>query len=126
MKKLVQQCAEIKAMLQTNRKTAFKLDNVLRLNKTFFTTVTQEDFEEACIELGSEMEQSVASALYLANVSIEQIDAVELVGEGSRTNFVQNLLGSLFPKHKVGMHMNAEESAVLGAAKHGSKLAKLR
>merc|ERR1712232_1122276 len=62
-------------------------------------------------------------ALQRANVTIDQVDDIELIGGGMRVPKVQEYLKQyLGESMELGMHINSDESMALGAAFHGANI----
>jgi len=85
--------------------------------------ITRAEFEQICHDLHLKASAPVHSALKSANLTLDDIDSVELIGGGMRVpKFqveLQKILGS---RLELGMHINSDESMALGAAFHGANV----
>merc|ERR1712003_552173 len=64
----------------------------------------------------------IMNALISANVTLEEVDVIELIGGGMRVPKVQSSLKSVLGDRELGMHINSDESMALGAAFYGANI----
>merc|ERR1712176_1700122 len=57
-----------------------------------------------------------------ANVTMEEVDVIEMIGGGMRVPKVQSSLISVLGDVELGMHINSDESMALGAAFYGANI----
>jgi hypoxia up-regulated 1 len=62
-------------------------------------------------------------ALSSANLSVSDVDSVELIGGGTRVPLVKESLKNYFGSDmELGSHLNGDEAMALGAVFHGANL----
>jgi len=84
--------------------------------------VTREEFEQVTEALYGHVTAAVDRALAAANVTAEQLYAVELVGGSTRVPKFQALLQRHLRRSALDKHLNSDEAAVLGAAMSAASL----
>ncbi|KAL7476655.1 LOW QUALITY PROTEIN: hypothetical protein ACHAW6_002500, partial [Cyclotella cf. meneghiniana] len=86
-----------------------------------FTSVTK--FEEICHDLLERTVAPIAVALKMANVTLQELHAVEMIGDNERSQEGRGTacLGGM----ELGMHLISDESMALGAAFHGANVSTL-
>jgi hypoxia up-regulated 1 len=77
-----------------------------------------------CHDLLVRAGKPIEQALKLANITLEELDAVELIGGAMRVPKVQEAISHVLGdgKLELGMHLNSDESMALGAAFHGANV----
>lgn len=94
------------------------------------TTVTRQQLEEAAKEVFEAVPIPVKIALAAANLTADDIDAVEIIGGGVRVPKVQETLKQYLasarssdkPALELSVHLNGDEAIALGAAFHGANV----
>eukprot|EP00540_Astrosyne_radiata_P017034 CAMPEP_0116852442 /NCGR_PEP_ID=MMETSP0418-20121206/17292_1 /TAXON_ID=1158023 /ORGANISM="Astrosyne radiata, Strain 13vi08-1A" /LENGTH=619 /DNA_ID=CAMNT_0004484599 /DNA_START=34 /DNA_END=1895 /DNA_ORIENTATION=+ len=85
--------------------------------------MTRSKMEELCADLFERVATPIAEALKAANVTLDEIDGMELIGGGMRVPRIQQEIRSfLQDKVELGLHINSDESMALGAAFHGANI----
>jgi len=84
--------------------------------------ITRSQFEDLCEDLTKRATDPIIDALAAANVTLEDITAIELIGGGMRVPKVQSSLTTIFGDMEQGMHINSDESMALGAAFYGANI----
>ena len=85
--------------------------------------ITRAEFEHAAHDLLLQASGPVFTALRSANLTLEDIDSVEMIGGGMRIpKFQEELSKTLGARLELGMHINSDESMALGAAFHGANV----
>jgi len=79
-------------------------------------------FEELCEDLAERATAPITNALASANVTLDQVDVIELIGGGMRVPKVQSSLKSFVGDKELGMHINSDESMALGASFYGANI----
>ena len=84
--------------------------------------MTRAQLEELCDDLMERAVAPVHAALKAANLTLDDVNAIELIGGGMRVPKVQTGLSSVLGDLELGMHINSDESMALGAAFFGANL----
>jgi hypoxia up-regulated 1 len=123
MTKLRIQANKIKHVLSANTNIPIYMDSV-HDDVSLQTQLTREQFEsmvEPLIQRATSI--PIQKALKIANLTMDQLTGIELLGGGMRIPRIQNELQSLLPKHmELGYHINSDESFALGAAFAGANI----
>lgn len=93
-------------------------------------TVTRAELEAAAEGVLALATVPIDDALDAANLTVDDLHAVEIIGGGVRIPKVQQLLKDFFAAHRtnasdpleLGLHLNGDESPALGAAFHGANV----
>lgn len=90
---------------------------------TYSSHISREKFNEISKDLIEKSFKPIEMALKQANMTLDEIDAIELIGGGMRIPKVQDQLQNyLGEKLDLGLHINSDESMALGAAFHGANV----
>jgi len=121
--KLKLEANKIKQVLSANNDKPIFIDS-LHDDINYQSTMTRSHFEELCHELVLKSTEPIQMALRSANLTLADINAVELIGGGMRVPKVQEQISSLLGESslELGMHINSDESMALGAAFHGANV----
>jgi hypoxia up-regulated 1 len=124
---------KIKEILSANQEFPYRMEQ-LHDNIDFIGKVTRNDFESECGSLFDRAMTPIDEALAFANISINDIHSVELIGGSVRMPKIKKLLDDYFKqgatsssdgsdgsvsvnkKIEVGQHLNGDEAMALGAA----------
>ncbi|KAL7472426.1 hypothetical protein ACHAXS_012758 [Conticribra weissflogii] len=129
MAKLMIQANKVKHVLSANTDFPVFVD-ALYDDTNYQTHISRAKFEEICHDLLDRAGKPIEDALKMANVTMAELDAVELIGGAMRVPKVQEVIAAAL-KHGVvdgkeppelGMHLNSDESMALGAAFHGANV----
>lgn len=114
---------KVKEVLSANNEYPVKAEQ-LHADTDLVTKVTRAEFEEACKDLFARLTDPIDKALAMANISVSDIHAVELLGGGVRMPKVKKVLDDYFQSSKVevGQHLNGDEAMALGAAFRAANL----
>ncbi|KAG6812912.1 hypothetical protein H0H92_015464 [Tricholoma furcatifolium] len=123
MAKLWKEAGRVKAILSANTEANSAVES-LAWDIDFKTKVTRADFENSCGDLKLKFVQPIFDALGAAQLSLDQITSVLLVGGTTRTPMVQNAVKEAVGADKIALNVNADESPVLGAAFYGASLSR--
>ncbi|KAG6864109.1 hypothetical protein C0991_012444 [Blastosporella zonata] len=123
MAKLWKEAGRVKAILSANTEANSAVES-LAWDIDFRSKVTRADFENACGDLKGKFAQPIYDALHAANLTLDQISSVLLVGGTTRTPMVQNAVKAAVGADKIALNVNADESPVLGAAFYGASLSR--
>jgi len=88
------------------------------------TKITRSEFESECAELFAKVTAPIDDALRMANLSLKQVNSVELLGGGVRIPKIKKMLDDYFRESKVevGQHLNGDEAMALGASFRAANL----
>lgn len=120
MTKLRLQANKVKHVLSANTEIPIYMD-ALHDDHSLNTHMTRAKLEELAHSL---MERSVApieKALMVANVTLQEISGIELIGGGMRVPKIQQEI-SEYLGMELGLHLNSDESMALGAAFYGANI----
>lgn len=117
MTRLRSEAVKIKEVLSANNEYPIKTEQ-LHADIDLITKVTRAELEEASKELLDKVTLPITQALEMANLKLEEVQAVELLGGGVRMPYVKKLLKEYFEPAKLdlGQHLNGDEAMALGAA----------
>uniref|UniRef100_M3ZHF1 Hypoxia up-regulated protein 1 n=1 Tax=Xiphophorus maculatus TaxID=8083 RepID=M3ZHF1_XIPMA len=90
----------------------------------FKAKVTRVEFEELCSDLFERVPGPVQEALTAADMKLEDIEQVILVGGATRVPKVQEVLLKAVGKMELGKNINADEAAAMGAVYQAAALSK--
>jgi hypoxia up-regulated 1 len=123
MTRLRIESTKIKEILSANAEYPVKFEQ-LHADLDLSTKVTRAEFEAACADLFERMTKPIDEALRMANMSLQDVKTVELLGGGVRMPKVKKVLEDYFKvaNLELGQHMNGDESMALGAAFRGANL----
>mmetsp|Transcript_11585 Transcript_11585/g.20926 ORF Transcript_11585/g.20926 Transcript_11585/m.20926 type:complete len:932 (+) Transcript_11585:194-2989(+) len=121
MAKLMIQANKVKHVLSANSDIPVFVD-ALQDDVNYHTHISRAKFEETCHDLLLRAAAPIDKALKLANVTLEQLDAVEMIGGAMRVPKVQEAVAHALGDVRLGMHLNSDESMGLGAAFHGANV----
>ena len=123
MTRLRLEANKIKEVLSANMDFPVRAEQ-LHAETDLNTKVTRAEFEAACESLFSRITGPIDVALAMANITVDQVHAVELLGGGVRMPRVKKTLDDYFKAYKieVGQHVNGDEAMALGAAFRAANL----
>mmetsp|Transcript_4232 Transcript_4232/g.6592 ORF Transcript_4232/g.6592 Transcript_4232/m.6592 type:complete len:913 (+) Transcript_4232:132-2870(+) len=122
MAKLRVQANKVKHVLSANTEMPVFME-ALHDDTPLSVKITREKLEELCADLLERATKPIELALQRANVTLDQVDEIELIGGGMRVPKVQEYLKKyLGEAMELGMHINSDESMALGASFHGANI----
>merc|ERR1712003_562297 len=121
MTKIRLQANKVKHVLSANQEIPVHMDSLYD-DMNLSMHITRSQFEELCEDLTKRATDPITDALTSANLTLEDISAIELVGGGMRVPKVQSSLSSILGDKELGMHINSDESMALGAAFYGANI----
>jgi hypoxia up-regulated 1 len=127
LKKLEKEAMSLKHVLSANKEAQFRVE-ALYEDTDFSHVVSREVLESWAESIFARANQPIPAALSAANVSLQDIDTVEMVGGGWRIPKVQTLLSEYLQRHRpkdapilnLSQHLNGEEAMATGAAFFGA------
>ncbi|GAA5804422.1 hypothetical protein HPULCUR_009915 [Helicostylum pulchrum] len=121
MTRLLKEANRVKQILSANTETTASIEN-LHEELDFKLKVTRVELEDICKDLIARVRSPIETALEAANMTVDDIQSVVLVGGGVRVPSVQSQLVNLVGAQKIAKNVNGDEAAVLGAAFRGASL----
>merc|ERR1712038_2231080 len=122
MAKLRIQANKVKHVLSANNDFPIFID-ALYDDTNYQSHLSRAKFEEICHDLLERSIVPIQNALKAANMTLDDIQGVELIGGGMRVPKIQEeIQTALGGKLDLGMHINSDESMALGAAFHGANV----
>ena len=121
MAKLMIQANKVKHVLSANTDFPIFVD-ALHDDINYQSHISRAKFEEICHDLLERAAVPIEKALKMANVTMEGLDAVEMIGGAMRVPKVQEVVQGALGGMELGMHLNSDESMALGAAFHGANV----
>merc|ERR1711871_644258 len=117
MTRLRSEAVKIKEVLSANNEYPIKTEQ-LHADIDLITKVARAELEETSKELLDKVTAPITQALEMANLKLEDVQAVELLGVGVRMPYVKKMLKEYFESAKLelGQHLNGDEAMGLGAA----------
>merc|ERR1719437_335706 len=121
MTKIRLQANKVKHVLSANQEIPIHMDSLYD-DMALSMQITRSQFEELCEDLTKRATEPIMNALASANVTLEEVDVIELIGGGMRVPKVQSSLKSVLGEKELGMHINSDESMALGASFYGANI----
>jgi len=117
LQKLRIQCENTKKILSTNIKTTIGIKDFYD-NKDLLIPITRNDFEKICSDLFIRSIAPIEDALHSAELTIDDIDEVLLVGGMTRIPHIRSIISHKFNKEP-NCTINPDEAIAAGAAIQG-------
>ncbi|CAE8698950.1 unnamed protein product [Polarella glacialis] len=120
LRKLLTQAQKTKAILSSNKVAPFIVESLFQ-DQDFQSTINRAEFEKISEGIFSRLTAPVEKALKDANLTMKDVNHVEVVGGAWRVPKVQEMLSEYFKKEgsselPLGQHLNGEEAAAMGGA----------
>ncbi|XP_034462158.1 hypoxia up-regulated protein 1 isoform X3 [Hippoglossus hippoglossus] len=123
MAKLLKEAQRLKTVLSANMDFMAQVEGLMD-DIDFKSKVTRSDFEEMCADLFERVPRPVEEALAVAEMKLDEIEQVILVGGATRVPKVQEVLLKAVGKEELGKNINADEAAAMGAVYQAAALSK--
>uniref|UniRef100_A0A673YS82 Hypoxia up-regulated protein 1 n=1 Tax=Salmo trutta TaxID=8032 RepID=A0A673YS82_SALTR len=123
MAKLLKEAQRLKTVLSANAEYMAQVEGLLD-DMDFKAKVTRVEFETLCADLFERVPGPVQEALSSAEMSLDEIEQVILVGGSTRVPKVQEVLLKAVGKEELGKNLNADEAAAMGAVYKAAALSK--
>ncbi|XP_068186473.1 hypoxia up-regulated protein 1 isoform X1 [Antennarius striatus] len=123
MAKLLKEAQRLKTVLSANVDFMAQVENLMD-DIDFKAKVTRSQFEELCADLFETVPRPVQDALTAAEMKLDEIEQVILVGGSTRVPKVQEVLLKAVGKEELGKNINADEAAAMGAVYQAATLSK--
>ncbi|KAJ3154180.1 Hypoxia up-regulated protein 1 [Geranomyces michiganensis] len=121
MAKLLREATRIKQILSANTETFASVEGLIQ-DIDFRTKITRATLESLSADLVKRVAAPVQQVLKQANITLDELDSLILVGGGVRVPFVQAALADLVSERRIAKNVNGDEAAVMGAAFRGAGL----
>ncbi|KAG8434607.1 hypothetical protein GDO86_012831 [Hymenochirus boettgeri] len=123
MGKLLKEANRVKTILSANNDHTAQIEGLMD-DIDFKAKVTRQELEDLCADLFNRVPAPVLQALASAEMSMDEIEQVILVGGATRVPKVQELLIKAVGKEELGKNINADEAAAMGAVYQAAALSK--
>ncbi|XP_040281378.1 hypoxia up-regulated protein 1 isoform X1 [Bufo bufo] len=123
MAKLLKEANRVKTILSANNDHMAQIEGLMD-DIDFKSKVTRQELEELCGDLFERVSSPVQKALSSAEMKMDEIDQVIIVGGSTRIPKVQELLLKAVGKEELGKNINADEAASMGAVYQAAALSK--
>lgn len=123
MAKLLKEAQRLKTVLSANMDFMAQVEGLMD-DIDFKAKVTRTEFEELCADLFERVPRPVQDALTAAEMKLDEIEQVILVGGSTRVPKVQEVLLKAVGKEELGKNINADEAAAMGAVYQAAALSK--
>uniref|UniRef100_A0A8I3MMG0 Hypoxia up-regulated protein 1 n=2 Tax=Canis lupus familiaris TaxID=9615 RepID=A0A8I3MMG0_CANLF len=123
MAKLLREANRLKTVLSANADHMAQIEGLMD-DVDFKAKVTRAEFEELCADLFERVPGPVQQALQSAEMNLDEIEQVILVGGATRVPKVQEVLLKAVGKEELGKNVNADEAAAMGAVYQAAALSK--
>ncbi|XP_041742318.1 hypoxia up-regulated protein 1 isoform X2 [Coregonus clupeaformis] len=123
MAKLLKEAQRLKTVLSANAEFMAQVEGLLD-DMDFKAKVTRVEFEALCADLFERVPGPVQEALSSAEMTLDEIEQVILVGGSTRVPKVQEVLLKAVGKEELGKNINADEAAAMGAVYQAAALSK--
>ncbi|XP_025049816.1 hypoxia up-regulated protein 1 [Alligator sinensis] len=123
MGKLLKEANRLKTILSANADHMAQVEGLLD-DVDFKAKVSRQEFEDLCSDLFQRVPGPVLQALSSAEMNLDEVDQVILVGGATRVPKVQEILLKAVGKEELGKNINADEAAAMGAVYQAAALSK--
>lgn len=113
MAKLLKEAGRVKTILSANTETFVMIENVMEDIDLKGLKVTREQLMELCSDLMDRVTAPIDTALKTAEMTMDLVDQLIIVGGGTRVPRVQEELQKY--KKELGKNLNSDEAAAMGA-----------
>jgi len=119
--KLKKEVRRTKEILSANKEAPISVEG-LTDEVDFRSTVTREKFEELAAPLLERAGAPLRALLEETGVPVEELDAVELIGGGTRVPGVIAAVSAALGGRETDRHMDADEAIAFGAGLHAANI----
>ncbi|KAM4620871.1 hypoxia up-regulated protein 1 [Polymixia lowei] len=123
MAKLLKEAQRLKTVLSANVDFMAQVEGLMD-DIDFKAKVSRAEFEALCVDLFERVSRPVQDALTSAEMSLDDIEQVILVGGSTRVPKVQEVLLKAVKKEELAKNINADEAAAMGAVYQAAALSK--
>mmetsp|Transcript_49461 Transcript_49461/g.159698 ORF Transcript_49461/g.159698 Transcript_49461/m.159698 type:complete len:963 (-) Transcript_49461:142-3030(-) len=127
LKKLEKEAMGLKHVLSANKEGLFRVESLFE-DTDFSQPVKREDLEGWCSSVFDAVSTPITKALEAANITVADLDEVEMIGGGWRIPKIQALISEHLqanrpadlPALNLSQHINGDEAMATGAAFYGA------
>ncbi|CAH1796844.1 unnamed protein product [Owenia fusiformis] len=123
MAKLFKEAGRLKTVLSANTEHYAQVESLVE-DIDFRAKVTRDEYEEMCKDLMERVSKPIKDAMDAAEISMEMINEVILMGAGTRVPKVQEKILAEIKREDLGKSINTDEAAALGAVYQAAHLSK--
>nr|XP_033774966.1 hypoxia up-regulated protein 1 isoform X1 [Geotrypetes seraphini]XP_033774967.1 hypoxia up-regulated protein 1 isoform X1 [Geotrypetes seraphini] len=123
MAKLLKEANRVKTILSANVDHMAQIEGLMD-DIDFKAKVSRQELEDMCGDMFERVAALVQEALRSAEMNLDEIDQVILVGGATRVPKVQETLLKIVGKEELGKNINADEAAAMGAVYQAAALSK--
>lgn len=113
-RRVLTEVTKFKEMLSANKEANFFIESLLD-DIDFRSLIERSLFESKSSELLSLLTVPIEKVLSISKKTLEEVDAIEIIGGGVRIPMVQNRLNEYFNGKELGQHLNGDETFANGA-----------
>eukprot|EP00850_Spirogloea_muscicola_P022840 SM000314S12184 [mRNA] locus=s314:20611:26618:+ [translate_table: standard] len=115
MAKLKKEVKRTKEILSANVDAPLSVEGLFE-DRDFRTTISREKFEELCADLWPRALAPVKDVIADANLTMQDIHSIELIGGATRVPKLQQVLSQFVGDKGLARHLDADEAMALGAS----------
>uniref|UniRef100_A0A0N5AY75 Hypoxia up-regulated protein 1 n=1 Tax=Syphacia muris TaxID=451379 RepID=A0A0N5AY75_9BILA len=123
MAKMFKEAERVKQVLSANTDHIAQVESVHE-DQDFRVAVTRAQLEEMIKDLEPRIIKPIEDALKMAQMNIDEVGQVVLMGAATRTPKVQELVRKYFNGKELGKFLNTDESIAMGAVYQAAHLSK--
>ena len=112
-------CEDLKKDLSVNLESNIDIDGLAE-GEDFEMSINRSTFEHLCQNLFEKCKEPMKQALKDANLTINNIDDIVMVGGSSRIPAIQEIVKQFFNQKQLSMKINADEAVAIGATIQGA------
>jgi len=124
MAKIRAQARKLKIVLSANEQIPVSMQSLYN-DQDFFSQISRSEFESMSEDLFTRSLDPVKRVLEQAELSVSDLDEVEIIGGAVRIPKIQKMLKSFWKPEggrELGVHLNGDEAMALGAAFRAANL----
>ncbi|KAG0287695.1 Hypoxia up-regulated protein 1 [Linnemannia gamsii] len=123
MAKLLKEANRVKQILSANTETMASVENLMD-DIDFKIKVTRAELEDLVKDLLERVRGPIDAALTEANMNLDSIQSLVLVGGAVRVPSIQANLAAIVGEDKIAKNVNGDEAAVMGAVFRAASLSR--
>ena len=112
-------CEDLKKDLSVNLESNIDIDGLAE-GEDFEMSINRSTFEHLCQNLFEKCKEPMKQALKDANLTVNNIDDIVMVGGSSRIPAIQEIVKQFFNQKQLSMKINADEAVAIGATIQGA------